>query len=118
MNKENLKTLMVENKVFLRSLFLEGSYLKKKKLLIQSEEKQADLILNLLFLVVQGEIPIKKIFFEKLRANKKLHLINKALNTEEKLNLFLKLSYKEKITFLLKLLKSYNEIFYLIFKND
>ncbi len=115
MNKENLKKLMIENKLYLRSLFKENIYKKKKQILLLSDEKQIDLILNILFYVVQGDIPLKKIYFEKLKDNKKLHFINRTLNSQEKLDRFLKSTLKNKYSFMLKLLKMYNDIFYFVF---
>ncbi len=115
MNQDELRSLMIENKNFLKFLFESNSNQSKKEALTKCESTQLDLIINILFYIVQGEIPVKRTHYESLKRNKKLGLLHRNLNSQQKLKQVLNFTVKAKLSFLLKLVNCYNNLFYRIF---
>lgn len=111
-----LRNLMLQNKPFLRALFESQQAKNTKKLLLESSEEQANLLIRILFFITQGEIPIKKQNFEILEESKKLLLLHKHFQTELKLNKLLTSTLQKKIIILFKFVSVFHNLLYPLFK--
>lgn len=115
MNKADLRNLMLNEKKLLKTLYEPALYKNKKQILMKSNENQLDVIIYILYFIVEGEIPLKKNHFETLKANKKLSFINSHLNSNAKLQILLKSNFKNKVNFLIKLVRSFENLFFFLF---
>lgn len=107
MNKENLRALMLKHRVFLKQLYSIGTIKSKKSLLLKSNVEQVDTLLNVLFYITQGDIPIQRSNFNLLSKHRVLPVLHNAFITVNKLTKLINSSLKEKTVFLLKFMKFY-----------
>lgn len=115
MNQDQLKLLLVRDKVFLKRLFSGPNYLKNRDILNAAEDNELNTLIKYLHFVANGEIPITKKNFTELQKQKKINYIRFHV---EKLSKALKLinaSRKDKLSFLLKLCTSMPFLLYNLF---
>ena len=86
MNKEQMKSLLIKDKSFLRSLYDGPNPLKNKKVLNSANDSQLNTLIRYLHFVTSGQIKIKKENFEKIVADNKLKLIK--IKVEKKNHLY------------------------------
>ncbi len=115
MNKDNLKKLMLKNKTFLRQLYSSASIKTKKAILLRSNLEQVDTLLNILFYITQGDIPIKKSSYDVLDKHSILEVLHTTFLSLHKLNTLLENSLKQKTVFLLKFIKFYKYLLQSLF---
>jgi len=80
MNHSKLRELLIENKSFLKNLYKLSSLAQKKQFLLSSSEIEIDVLLQVLYAITQGEIPINKSNFKILKKSYKILLHTKFLN--------------------------------------
>lgn len=117
MNENELRLLMIENKAFLKKIFLTKNLKTLKSLILSSSVNEIDLLLNILFCITDGRIPIKKVNFEILKKKKKIIILHKNFQSPEKFRKLLSSQLKEKITILIKFLPVYSNLLYSLFYN-
>jgi hypothetical protein len=114
-NREQMKTLLMRDKAFLKSLYEGSNPLKNKRILNSSNDSQLDTLIKYLHFVANGIIKIKKENFEAIKENNKLKLIKSNVESKSKLQILLKNDRSSKIKFLNKLSKIYNVLLYVLF---
>jgi len=115
MNHLELRQLLIDNKPFLKNLYELSSMQQKKHFLLSSSEKECDVLLQILYAITQGEIPITKSKFEILKSSKKLHLLNNKFESEVKLAKLLASALKQKTFLLLKFLPIFSVLLFPLF---
>lgn len=115
MNEEQLKLLLVRDKVFLKSLYEGPNFLKNKEILSASEDNELNTLIKYLHFVANGKIPITKLNFEKVQKLKRLRFIQLKVESKNKTIKLLNSSRKEKLNFLTKLSVIYPYLLYGLF---
>lgn len=87
--KLKLREWMIKEKLFLKNLFL-GNPLSNQKTLSFATNFQLNVLINVLFKIVRGQIPLKKISYEKLTKSKKRRVLHTRLNNYKQFLLVLK----------------------------
>lgn len=82
--KEKLRKSLVHNKLFMRELF-ESNALIAKKVLCSANDSQLKLVIQILYFVSKGEIPLKKNLYEKLWNTRKAKVISTQFGTKAKI---------------------------------
>lgn len=118
MNRNDLKLLMVQKKEFLKNLFLTKSTKALKSILLSAHLEDLDLLLNILFFITQGDIPIKKVNFQILQKTKKISILHKYFQSEKHFKKILISPLKEKTMILIKFLPVMSNLLYPLFKSD
>ena len=81
--KLRLRECMIKEKLFLKNLYL-GNPLSNRRTLSFSTPLQLNILINIFYYIVIGEIPLKKNHFEKLGKSKKRRIMHNRLNTHKK----------------------------------
>lgn len=103
MNQNELKLLLVRDKVFLKRLYDGPNYLKNKTVLETAEDNELNTVIKYLHFVSNGKITITKSNFQEILKSKKLNYIRNNVEKESNMIKTLNLSRKKKLNFLLKL---------------
>jgi hypothetical protein len=114
MNKEQMKSLLIKDKIFLKSLYDGANPLKNRRLLNISNDLQLNTVLKYLHFVSTRQIKIKKENFEKIEKGNKLKLIKK-LDKKSQLAKLLQSDRKSKLNFLNKLCNVFDALLYILF---
>ena len=83
--KLRLRECMIKEKLFLKSLYL-GNPLSNRTCLSFATELQLNVLIRVLYNIVRGQIPIKKVHFEKLTKSRKRRVLQDRLQDVKKLN--------------------------------
>lgn len=83
--KLKLRQLMINSKNFLKNLYLSNS-LSSKEIVSFAKDFEINILIKILFFIVQGEIPVKKNHYEFLVRTKKKTFLEKKLSSKAKLN--------------------------------
>lgn len=117
MHHSELRNLLLQNKQFLKDLYESEVKSNTKHLLLHSSNEQLNILLNILYYITQGEIPIKKHNYKALQESKKLNLLHKHFDSNLKLNAVLNYPLKEKTKLLLRFLSILKILLYPLFHN-
>jgi hypothetical protein len=109
-----MRSLLLRDKVFLRTLYSETP-LKCKKLLYNASDTELSTLIKFLHFLANGEITIKRKNFEIIAEKKKLLLIKKTLESKNSLKRFLSQDRTTKLLFLNKLCDTYEPLLYALF---
>jgi hypothetical protein len=112
MNKDVMKTYLIRDKGFLKSIYESQN---SRKLLQTAEDSELKTLILFLHFLANGEIHLKKENFDKLNEFKKLSILRKSVEKKTRVLNLLKSSRVVKITFLLKLLKVFPFLLYPLF---
>jgi hypothetical protein len=115
MSHEQMRNLLLRDKVFLRTLYNSDNNLSAKRVLNGANDSQLNTLLKYLHFLANGEIKIKKSNFEIIESHKKLHLIKQQVESKKALRTILNKERPEKLQFLNKLSQIYNAILYSLF---
>lgn len=107
LTQEQMKSLLIRDKQFLKELYEGENLLKKKRLLMFANEAHLNTLLKFLHFLANGEIKMKKENFEKLSIQK-LNLLKKTVERKRSLNDIISNDRIVKMTFLLKLIPVYS----------
>lgn len=102
LSKEQMKSLLIRDKNFLKQLYEGNNLVQKKRLLTFANEAHINTLLKFLHFLSNGDIKIHKDNFDKLSVQK-LNLLKKNVEHKKKLNELLAADRTVKIHFLLKL---------------
>jgi len=114
-SNEQMKSLLIRDKSFLKSLYEGSNPLKNKRVLNSSNDCQLDTLLKYLHFVANGIIKIKEGNFDQIRQDGKLKLIKTNIESLSKLKKTLKSERALKLKFLNKLSKIYSPLLYILF---
>jgi hypothetical protein len=114
MISNDIKLGMQDNKSYLKSLFEASSIEKVKQILRASSQDQANILLQVLFCLTHGRIPIKKLEFETIKKSRKHLLLHKFFHNNEEYEKLLHLSLKRKINVLFKFAVIYKNLLFTI----
>lgn len=103
MNQDQLKLLLVRDKVFLKRLYSGPNFLKNKDILSAAEDSELNTLIKYLHFIANGKITITKKNFAELRKLKKISYITLHVQTLPKVLKLLNSPRKAKLTFLIKL---------------
>lgn len=78
----SISDLMLKNRVFLYCLYSESKHRTKQRLNVATSQ-QVKVLLHVIHHVSEGQIPLPKNHFNKLKRTRKLHLVNKCQGTED-----------------------------------
>ena len=118
MNKELMKSQLIRDKEFLKSLYEGSNPLKNRRVLNSANDLQLDTVLKYLHFVSNRHIKIKKENFENISKEKKLKTIKENVETKKKISTLLKSDRSAKLKFLNKLCKVYSSLFYILFNEN
>ena len=110
-DKAKMKKSMIYHKDFLGRLYISNA-MERKKLLIAASDSQIKLVLQIVYLVTTGIIPVSKICFEKLSSEKKTKYLHQAFGTQTKITKLLKSARKIQIDHLFKLITCFDSLFH------
>lgn len=79
MNADTLKSQLLRDKQFLKSLYSGPNVLKNKRILTFSSDSELNTLLKYLYFVVNGHILINRDNFKVIEANKRLRLLQNQL---------------------------------------
>lgn len=101
MNEDQLKLLLVRDKVFLKRLYEGPNILKNKDILQSAEDSELNTLIKYLHFVSNGKISITKDNFHVLVKHKKLTIIRQNVESKTKLIKLLNSSREKRLKFLL-----------------
>jgi hypothetical protein len=114
-NNEQMKSLLIRDKGFLKLLYEGSNPLKNKRVLNSSNDCQIDTLLKYIHFVANGIIKIKKENFDQIKEEGKLKVIKTNIESNTKLKKLLKSERTLKLKFLNKLSKIYSPLLYILF---
>ena len=106
-----LKTDLKSEKKILSKLYLCNKKYEKKKILENASDKQLNIILRILHLIVKGEIPLKSFHFHAIKKSKRLPFI---LSLKKNINSLLDGNRNAKVKFLSNI-STYRELLHMLF---
>jgi hypothetical protein len=112
--KLRLREGMIKEKLFLKNLYL-GNPLSNKSTLSFATEFQLNVLIRVLFFIVSGQIPLKKIHYERLIKSKKRRVLHERLSNFDKLKNLIKSDREVKIKFLNIFLSLFSSLLFLVF---
>lgn len=115
MNVQNVKSLMLRDKQFLKELYSGPNPLKNKRVLKSASDTELVTLVKVLHYIVIGQIKILKEHFENLKAKKKLKLLRNKFEKKNDLKIFLSSSRENKINILIQLSSLYPDLLYCLF---
>jgi hypothetical protein len=115
MSHEQVRLLLLRDKVFLRTLYTADTAYSAKKVLNGANDSQLNTLLKYLHFLSNGDIKIKKSNFDVITSHKKLHLIKKEVESKQALHRILLKDRSSKMLFLNKLAQVYNALLYSLF---
>jgi hypothetical protein len=114
MNKERMKSLLIRDKEFLRELYQNPNYLKKKKILNAANDSQLNTLIWFLHYLSTGEIRMKKLHFDNLPA-RKIILLKQKVESKHNLSTIISSNRTQKLLFLNKLAENFSHLLYPLF---
>ena len=115
--KLRLREFMLKEKTFLKNLFL-GNPLFNRNLLAFATQFQLNVLIRVLYFIVAGKIPMKKIHFQNLIKSKKRSILENRLNNSKNLMHLIKSERQDKLKFLNNFLSIYPSLLFLIFNEQ
>lgn len=115
-NKEEMKSLLVRDKGFLKELYEGENFRKNKNLILFASENQLDTLIKFLHFLSTGQIKMKKENFNKLTI-RKLNLIKRNVEKKTKLSMLISADRQQKVKFLLQLVNFFHYLLDTLF-ND
>lgn len=112
--KLRLREGMIKEKLFLKNLYL-GNPLSNKTTLSFSTEFQLNVLIRILYNIVVGNIPLKKIHYERLIKSKKRRVLHERLSKFVRLKELIKSDREVKIKFLNNFLSLFSSLLFLVF---
>lgn len=109
MNREQFKSLLQRDKIFLKELYESDSQAKSKRILNFASDAELNTLTKYFHFVSNGEIKIKKQNFDAL-AKRHLNLIKKHFEKKSNAQNLIQTSRKTKISLIFKLLPVLNHL--------
>ena len=110
MNQDQMKSLLLRDKGFLKLLYEGNNPLKNKKVLQTAEDSELNTLIKYLHFLSNGEIKMKKENFQRIQDGHKLKLLTKKVETKSAVYRLVKSPRKDKIKFLNQLLNLYSPL--------
>jgi len=114
MNPDQMKTLLIRDREFLKSLY-ESSTPKARNLLNFASDAKLNTLIKFLFMVSNGHIKIKREHFDSLSNHHHVKLFKKHLDTKAGLQRLLSAERKAKLQYLYKFSACFNELLFTLF---
>lgn len=105
--KEQMKTLLIRDKPFLKDLYEGTNSLNKKRLLMFANDEKLDTLIKYLHFLATGQISLKKDHFNQLTL-RTVNLLKRNVEKKPKLLFLIESDRNVKLKFLLKLTNVYN----------
>ena len=118
MNRQTLRSYLIRDKGFLKSLYEGQSRQRNNQILNVACDSKLNTLIRLLHFISNGEIKIKRENFEIIQQNRKLALLKKHVEKKAPLNRLLQGERVEKLKFLRKLSSIYSAILYFLFNEN
>lgn len=115
MDKDTVKSQMLRDKEFLRSLNEAVDAPKANQILIFASDPQLNTLLKFLHFLATGEITIRKENFDHISRARKIQVLKKFVETKAGVQRMLKADRKIKISFLKKLSTVYPFLLHCLF---
>lgn len=115
--KLQLRECMIKEKQFLKSLFV-GNPLSNRSTLSFATNFQLNVLIRVMYYVVRGQIPMKRVHFESLTKTKKRGVLNSRLSTSKSLKQLIESPREDKLKFLNNFLSCYCYLLFLIFNQS
>jgi hypothetical protein len=109
MNKERMKSLLIRDKEFLRELYQNPNYLKKKKILNAANDSQLNTLIWFLHYLSTGEIRMKNL------PARKIILLKQKVESKHNLSTIISSNRTQKLLFLNKLAENFSHLLYPLF---
>ena len=106
MSRDQMKSLLLRDKEFLKELKTSDNVTRTKKILQNASDAKLNTLIRLINFICNGQIPIKKSNFEKVKSNH-LNIIKKNFEKKTSLQALLIDERAVKLKILLKLSASY-----------
>ena len=118
MNKETLRSYLVRDKGFLKSLYEGESKMKNNRILTVACDTKLNTLIRLLHYISNGEIKIKRENFETIRDHRKLNVLKRHVEKKSNLQRLLKSERVAKLKFLKNFSAIYSSILYCLFNEN
>jgi hypothetical protein len=118
MNNEQMKSLLIRDKTFLKSLYEGSNPLKNRRVLNSANDLQLDTLLKYLHFLSNGRIKMKKENFDIINKENKLKLIKSNVESKSRLNNLIRSDRMTKLKLLNKLSKIYSALLYILFNEE
>lgn len=103
LDRETLKSYLIRDKAFLRSLFTGSNTLKNRRLILAANEGEIDTLIKYLHYLVNGKIKISASSFQGIQKSRKLAYLRKTFESRKSFELMLTSDDRLKRSFVLKL---------------
>ena len=118
LSRDQVKTYLIRDKGFLKSLYEGENHLMKRRILQSSDDSKLNTLIKYLHFVANGEIHITSNNFSVIKESKKLPLIVKMVEKKTKTLNLLQSSREIKLNFLLKLSHIYSQLLFALFNEQ
>ena len=118
LSRDQVKTYLIRDKGFLKSLYEGENHLMKRRILQSCDDSKLNTLIKYLHFVASGEIKIKSSNFQILHESKILKIIVKHVEKKAKVLALLRGSRITKLQFLLKLTKVYGPLLFALFNEQ
>lgn len=114
MNRDQIKSLLIRDKDFLKSLYESNSVARAKNVLSFASDQKLNTLIRFLHLLASGEIKIKKEHFDALK-KRHLNAVNKNLESKKMLRTLLNGEREVKLQVLTKFCAVFRELLFTLF---
>lgn len=114
LSKFKLRALMLNHKLYLGDLYTSNS-MTAKKILNNSLDVQLKLLLNLLYRLANGDLPMTRKTLQKLQHSRKASFLHTKFSSKTSVNALLKSSRQEILVILRKFAPFFCDFFFHIF---
>ena len=118
LNRDQVKTYLIRDKGFLKSLYETDNHLTKRRILQTTDDTKLNTLIKYLHFIASGEIHMTSRNFSILKESKKLALIVKNVEQKRKTIVLLQSPREKKLNFLLKLSHVYPQLLYALFNEQ
>ena len=116
MNKFQLRSRIEKEKKTKKTYLSEG--VNTRQILSNASTSEITTLINILFFLVSGEIPIKAHMFEKIKKSKKLNMLNEYFSNKKMVQTVLNWKHMDKLRLLFKFLQIYKALLYPLFNQQ
>ena len=117
-DKSQLKDLMLRNKNFLAKLYTSQSPSISKKIIVNGETSELNVLIQVLHYICAGKLPVKKQDFDCIVQKRKHGVLYRSFRTLEATNKLLNASREVQCQVLTKINGCYKFLFYFLFNED
>ena len=117
-DRNTLKELMIRNKQFLARLYTSKTPSIAKKIIVNAETPELQVLIQILHYISCGKLPVKKCDYDNIVQKRKHGFLHRSFKTVEATNRLLESAREVQCQALIKVASCYQFLFHYLFNED